>query len=259
MSDVERFRRLYDEQLRTEAETPSQIDVVRLGPLRLVTFAGGRGFVTYRDLTGAGQIDVLIAQALEHYRSDPRIRSVRWKARAHDHAPGLAEALIQNGFVAGAAESIMVGEAAALAVGEPTPGVSVRRVVTEDDVRAMSAMSDEAFGDEPSDEMADALLRRLALNDGMQLWVAEAEGRMVGAGRLEPVPDSDFAGFWGGSVLKEWRGRGIYRALTRARARAALELGRTLIHSDSTEHSRPILERSGLLKVSSATAYVWER
>ena len=43
----------YDRQLRTDAETPSAIAVERLGPLRLVSFAGGRGFVTYQDLDGA--------------------------------------------------------------------------------------------------------------------------------------------------------------------------------------------------------------
>lgn len=91
----------------------------------------------------------------------------------------------------------------------------------------------------------------------MELWVAEAHGEMVSAGRLEPVPDSDFAGIWGGSTLEQWRGRGIYRALTAARARSALALGKTLIHSDSTEFSRPILERSGLVKVSTTTPYTW--
>src|SRR5688500_1664540 len=43
----------YDEQLRTDAETPSALVVEQLGPLRLVDFGGGRGFVTYRDLGGA--------------------------------------------------------------------------------------------------------------------------------------------------------------------------------------------------------------
>ncbi|GIU57344.1 hypothetical protein NicSoilC12_30930 [Arthrobacter sp. NicSoilC12] len=38
----------YDQQLRTDAETPSAIAVEQLGPLRLVTFAAGRGFVTYQ-------------------------------------------------------------------------------------------------------------------------------------------------------------------------------------------------------------------
>jgi predicted GNAT family acetyltransferase len=91
----------------------------------------------------------------------------------------------------------------------------------------------------------------------MELWVAEHDGRIVSAGRLEPVPDTDFAGIWGGSTLPEWRGRGLYRAITAARARAALRLGKTLIHSDSTAYSRPILERYGFLQVSTTTPYHW--
>jgi ribosomal protein S18 acetylase RimI-like enzyme len=82
---------------------------------------------------------------------------------------------------------------------------------------------------------------------------------MVSAGRLEPVESTDFAGIWGGATLPQWRGRGIYRALTAARARSALRRGKTLLHSDSTEDSRPMLERSGLVKVSSTTPYEWVR
>jgi predicted GNAT family acetyltransferase len=93
----------------------------------------------------------------------------------------------------------------------------------------------------------------------MELWVAEHQGSMVSAGRLEPVPDTEFAGIWGGATRAEWRGQGIYRAVTAARARAALARGKTLIHSDSTEYSRPILERYGLLRVSTTTPYRWRR
>ena len=135
----------------------------------------------------------------------------------------------------------------------------MRRITAEADVRAMSAMQDEVFGDPVSDEMADALLRRLGLDDGMELWIAEADGEIVSAGRLEPVPGTDFAGIWGGATREAWRGRGIYRALTAARARSALAAGKTLIHSDSTEFSRPILERSGLVAVSTTTPYNWSR
>jgi len=53
MDDRPALLRAYDEQLRTDAETPGTLSVVRLGPLRLATFAGGRGFVTYQDLGGA--------------------------------------------------------------------------------------------------------------------------------------------------------------------------------------------------------------
>ena len=226
----------YDAQLRTDAETPSATSVVRLGPLRLVTFAGGRGFITYRDLDGANAdgIRELVAGALAHYTVDLGIRRVEWKTRGHDHAPGLHEALLDHGFVPGEPESIMLGEARMLAVDVRLPeGVTLRRVTEEADVRAMSAMADEVFGDPVSDDMADALLRRLSMRDGMELWVAESQGQIVSAGRLEPVASSDFAGIWGGATRAQWRGRGIYRALTAARARSALAMGKTLINSDS--------------------------
>jgi len=257
-----RLLALYDEQLRGESETPSAVAVTLLGPLRLVTFAGGRGFVTYRDLGDADELRIggLVDAALEHYRADPGISRVEWKTRGHDRAPGLIDALLRNGFVAEERESIMIGDASALADEVPLPpGVTLRRLTEEADVRAMSAMQDEVFGDPVSAEMADALLRRLARDDGMQLWVAEAQGEIVTAGRLEPVAGSDFAGIWGGATRESWRGRGIYRALTAVRARATLDAGKTLIHSDSTEFSRPILERSGLVAVSTTTPYRWTR
>jgi hypothetical protein len=252
----------YDEQLRTDAETPSALAVARLGPLRLVTFAGGRGFVTYKDLAGADSetIQSLVREAVAHYRRDPGINRIEWKTRGHDHAPGLYDALLNNGFTADDPESIMIGEAHTLAVDVPVPaGVQLRRVAAEADVRAMCAMQAAVFEDPSSDDVADALLHQLTLDDGMELWVAESQGQIISAGRLEPVRGSEFAGIWGGATTPEWRGHGIYRALTAARARSALRVGKTLIHSDSTEYSRPILERSGLIRVSTTTPYRWRR
>jgi ribosomal protein S18 acetylase RimI-like enzyme len=234
--------------------------VTRHGPLRLVTFSAGRGFVTYRDLGGADApaVQQLVRDALDHYRADPAIRRVEWKTRGHDRAPGLVEALLDNGFRPDPAESIMIGEARLLAVDVPLPeGVVLRSVIEEADIRAVSAMQDECFGEEASEEQADALVRRMSFGDGMEIWVAEVGGQIVSAGRLEPVAGSRFAGIWGGATRPEWRGRGIYRAVTAARARSALRIGKGLIHSDSTEYSRPILERSGLVKVSTTTPYHW--
>ncbi|RKR29976.1 GNAT family N-acetyltransferase [Arthrobacter oryzae] len=262
MTLSEEFLTAYDRQLRTDAETPSAIAVEHLGPLRLVTFAGGRGFVTYQDLGGASAQTIAqwVAEALAFYRSDPAIVRVEWKTRGHDYAPGLRETLLANGFEADETESIMIGPAGALTADvRLPPGISLRRITEEPDIRAMSAMQDEVFGDAVSAGNAEAILRRAALDDGMELWVAEHEGSIVSAGRLEPVPGTEFAGIWGGATRAGWRGQGIYRALTAARARAAVTLGKTLIHSDSTEYSRPILERYGLLRVSTTTPYYWRR
>ncbi|WP_406832098.1 GNAT family N-acetyltransferase [Pedococcus sp. KACC 23699] len=260
--------RAYDDQLRDEAETPSAIAVERLGPLRLATFLGGRGFITYSTLAQDGRpateasVVALVDGALAHYEADPTITRVEWKTRGHDHAPGLHEALVARGFVADEPESVMVGEARLLAVDvELTDDVVVRQVTDEDDVRAMCDMQAEVFGDSPqfAASMLEQVLHRLRTRDDMEMWVAEVDGEIVSAGRLEPVGGTEFAGIWGGATRPGFRGRGIYRALTAARARSALAHGKRYLNSDSTEFSRPILERSGLVKVSTTTPYEWRR
>lgn len=88
MATLKEYLGAYDQQLRTDAETPSAFAVTRLGPLRLVTLVGGRGFVTYRDLGGAdgAVIGRWVEGALAHYHEDPGITRVEWKARGHDRA-----------------------------------------------------------------------------------------------------------------------------------------------------------------------------
>ncbi len=260
MPTADEFLAAYDAQLRTEAASASTVE--RLGPLYLATYLGGRGWITYVDLAGADAPTIRgwVGEALAYFREQPEITRVEWKTRGHDVAPGLHDCLLEHDFLPGEPESIMIGEARLLAHEVPLPdGVSLRRVTSETDVRAMCVMDSIAFGDDDAEEMTQALLHRLGLADGMELWVAEADGEMISAGRLEPVAGTDFAGLWGGATLPQWRRRGIYRALTARRARSALALGKTLLQSDSTEFSRPILERSGLIKVSTTTPYEWRR
>lgn len=251
----------YDEQLRTDAEASDAVEVTRHGPLHLIVLAGGRGFVTYRDLQGATADTVrrLVSEAVAHFAANPAITTVEWKTRGHDVAPGLHEALLVNGFVPADPESIMIGEARLLVSAVPTPeGVHLRRVTDEADVRAMAAMHAEVFGRSVEDD-GDSLVRRLTLQDGIELWIAEARGQVVSCGRMEPVAGSQFAGLWGGATRPEWRGLGLYRALTAERARAALRKDKTLMYSESTEYSRPILERQGFITVSTTTPYHWSR
>ncbi|WP_310153123.1 GNAT family N-acetyltransferase [Phycicoccus sp. 3266] len=258
--------RAYDEQLRVEVA--SAVGVERIGPLHCATYLGGRGFITYRSLNADGEpateerVRELVEAALAHYEQDPSTARVEWKTRGHDHAPGLHEALVGAGFVPDEPESVMVGEARLLAYDVDLPeGVVVRQVTDEGDVRRMLAMQAEVFGDSPefAAEIEEQVFHRLRTRDDMEMWVAEVGGEVVSAGRLEPVEGTEFAGIWGGATRPEWRGRGIYRALTSARARSALRHGKRYVNSDSTEFSRPILEQSGLVKVTTTTPYEWRR
>lgn len=249
----------YDDSLRTAAEMLGAHTVSRIGPLWLATFAEGRGFVSYRDLSGANSASIrwLVARAVTHFESAPGVVEVEWKTRSHDDAPGLEAALVEHGFVPGVAESVMVGTAESLAVEVPVPeGVLLRRITSERDVRRMAQMQSEVFGEPPQFEQ---LLAEVDGDHKVEYWIAEAAGEVISAGRLNPVPDTVFAGIWGGATRPEWRGKGIYRALTAARARSALRNGKTLIHSDSTQDSRQILERYGFTHITDTVPYEFYR
>ncbi len=249
----------YDRSLRAESEMHGATQVTRIGPLWLGTFPGGRGLISYSDLAGANSaaIRALVARAVEYLELHPEIVEVEWKTRGHDHAPGLDEALREHGFEPGPVESVMVGQAASLAVEVPLPdGVVLRRITAEDDIRRMAKMQAEVFG---SSVPIEGLLAAAASDRGDEFWIAEAAGEVVSAGRMIPVAGTEFAGIWGGATHPAWRGHGIYRALTAARARSALRAGKTLIHSDSTPYSRPILERYGFTHITDTTPYQLQR
>jgi ribosomal protein S18 acetylase RimI-like enzyme len=256
----------YDEQLRTVAETWSALEYEQHGPLFWAKYRGGRGFVSYRSLGNRteDELEQLIVDTVEHYAADPEIGQFEWKTRGHDEVPQLHAVLTKHSFVAEEPESVMVGEAYLVATDVPLPqGVSLRRVTERADVEAIARMQALVFGDPPDSVPAkvDSTLERLTASaaDGFELWMAEADGQVVSAGRIEPVPGTDFAGIWGGATLPEWRGRGIYRALTAKRAQAALRADKRFINSDSTEFSRPILERAGFRRITTTTPYIWRR
>lgn len=260
MSDPARLLADYDRQLRGPSEVADAKRTFRLGPLWIGVFAGDAGFIGYRDLGGlsARGVRALVRAATAVLAADTTIARIEWKTRGHDDAPGLHDALVEAGYHPQEPESIMIGAARLLALDLPVPdGVVLRLATSQEDVRRASFAADRVFGEEPNEARAAEMLDRIA--DGDELWMAEAGGEVVSTGRLSPVAGTDFAGIWGGATRADWRRRGVYRALTAARARSAIRLGKRFITSDSTEFSRPILERSGFVRVSSTTPYEWHR
>jgi hypothetical protein len=257
--------RAHDEDLRSASEVGGADRHERLGPLWLAWF-GDQGFVTYRDLGGAqGRVlDDVIASAVERFAADPRIGQFEWKMRGHDLPDDLDVHLAAAGLVADDAETVMIGEAEGLA-GDIAlgPGVVLRRAgETGDlaaDVAAVGRLHREVFGPD-SPNLDERLLRKLTESpDSQELWMAEEGGSVVCAGRLARIPGTRFAGLFGGATATSARHRGIYRALTSARAGSALAMGATLVYAECTPFSRPILERSGLIEVTSTTPWVWRR
>ncbi|MBV1848776.1 GNAT family N-acetyltransferase [Catellatospora tritici] len=250
----------YDAQLRAHVPPilPAGVTVEHDGPVtRMVGFDHG-GFVTYRDVSGldSAELDALIARQRDYFAA--RGERVEWKLHGHDLPADLSERLVAAGFEPEEPETVVIGLAAPLAQPPVLPeGVTLREVNSRADLDRIAAM-EEAVWNEGRLWLAEGLEKEIAADpDSVTVVVAEAGGEVVSAGWIRYVPGTDFAGLWGGSTLAQWRGRGIYKALVAYRAIRAIERGYSYLQVDASPDSRPILNRLGLISITTTTPYVW--
>jgi GNAT superfamily N-acetyltransferase len=207
---------LFDEQMRRRA-----------APDCLVVGNGWSGVIWP---PADGDIEPLVARMRE------LPGHVEWKYYSHD-GPELRERLLAAGLVPENEETVVVAEAAAIA--RPPDDVELRE--SKEDFEDIAA---RVFG------------IRYGLPGNAVAIVAYVDGEPVSGGRVDFEPDVEFAGFYGGITLPEFRGRGLYRAVVARRAEIARERGYRWLYSDALPTSRPILERLGFVALTTTTPFV---
>ncbi|MFI5833046.1 GNAT family N-acetyltransferase [Micromonospora sp. NPDC051300] len=259
--DARALREAYDSQIRPELPNPvpAGVTIERDGPLFRVLGLDQRGFLTYRTLGGlaGAELDALIARQVDVFRA--RGEAVEWKLAGHDEPADLADRLRAAGFVPEDQETVVVGPVAPLAAAVPVlpEGVRLREVTSRADLERIAAMEEEVWHDDRS-HLVTGLAREIEADpQSIVIVVAEAGGTVVSAGWVRFEGDTGFVSLWGGSTLPQWRKKGIYRALVGHRARLAQQRGKTLVQVDCSPDSRPILERLGLVAVTTTTPYVY--
>ena len=138
-------------------------------------------------------------------------------------------------------------------------GISLREVSERRDFERIEAHERAVWGD-ASHSLADADElegERTADPEAIAFVVAEADETVVCAGWVRFLAGTEFATLWGGSTLKAWRSRGIYRAVVAHRAQLAAARGFRYLEVDASSESRPILERLGFDAVTTTTPYIW--
>ncbi|MEV6104300.1 GNAT family N-acetyltransferase [Streptomyces sp. NPDC051940] len=250
------YRAAYDAQLRARLRSGTPVD--RVGPVLRKVLPGQGGLILYQDLGGldGAELDAFIAAQREYFAGLGL--AVEWKYHGHDRPADLPDRLRAAGFEPEERETVIVGETAAVAGEVRLPdGVELREVTSRADLERIGVLNQAVWGGDWS-WLVDALADEVAgQGDPCVVVTAEAEGTVVCAAWVRFHTGTDFASFWGGSTLPEWRGKGLYRALVAHRANLALARGHRYVQVDALDTSRPILTRLGLLPVATTTPYVW--
>lgn len=254
----------HDRLLRGDPEVVGADDVVVEDGLWLAVF-GEEGFVTHRALgeRSAAALDTLVGQVIAHFAARS-VSQFEWKTRSHDVGNDrLVDALQRAGLRPEPVETVMIGETERLLgpveIPEPlvlrkagTGGVELR-----DDVEAVDALHAAVF-ENHQHGFGERLMAELTEHpDHRELWLVSDGTQAISAGRVEF--SGAVAGLFGGATLPQWRGRGLYRAMTAARARSAARIGCELMYAECTPFSEPILRSAGLRAVTTTTPYLWQR
>jgi GNAT superfamily N-acetyltransferase len=187
-------------------------------------------------------------------------RGFEWKVYSHDQPPELLTRLRERGFKIGEEEALMVLDLQELPprLLAPAPeGVTVRAVTDDHGISHFLSLESTIWGQSTTTQE----FLQSSLNDQLQrnlAFVAYVEQNPIGSGRVSAYPQSCFAGLWGGSVLSEFRGRGVYRALLSARIQHAKKFNSVrFLRVDALPTSRPILERYGFKRLGSTWPADW--
>jgi hypothetical protein len=156
----------------------------------------------------------------------------------------LADRLLGLGLIEDSPSQAMV-----LQEGPPAvAGIEARPVASVEELRAASLIAHEAFEDRPErlEAVLDDLENHWANYEGklQTTFLAFVDGEPVGAARSVYL-ESPVILLVSGSVLASARGRGVYRALVRARWDDAVARRTPTLLVFAGPMSRPILERVG--------------
>ncbi|WP_134767412.1 GNAT family N-acetyltransferase [Nocardioides sp. 1609] len=243
---------------------PDDADVVRSDRLLLVRWPDYFGAPpNLLWVAGSAPVDGVLDEALALVRAWELDELVVW---VRLDAPAVLEgALSARGAVTSETLDVF-----ALDLGPDLPGLDVPRDVevrwqadeatTRDALRVAIAAFEE--GSLPSDERVGELAAQAAADHGAgraSTAVAYLEDRAVGSGGLTfaGAGGHDVARLWGGGVVPDARGRGVYRAVLAARLDLARTRGASMaLVKGRVETSGPILRRAGFAVFGRERSYV---
>jgi GNAT superfamily N-acetyltransferase len=241
-------------ELRAFAETPDRFteigeDVQRADDGRACILYGP----TFAAVSGVNVAAAEVRSLLTEVRAlaGATRRSI-WLLGPSTRPPGLAARLRALGLADPVDRTPTLHCLALTTEPPPVGGVDVRRAETLDDYAAATAVQWDAFATPPERRLSPRQLEhafRVQQQRGhLATFLGLADGRPAAVGRLVRSPRGGY--LIGGAVAAWARGRGLYRALVRARYEHAAGWGTpALVTQAAPTTSLPILLRLGFQEV----------
>lgn len=232
--DIEERRQVRIPGFRRE-ETPQLV--------RMIDEAGEYAYIAWSNLQPEA-VDAAIEAEMAHFSALGQ--EFEWKTYSHDVPTNLMERLQAHGFMVEENEAIMAIDLTDLGPAPvPTAHLRIRRIDDPLDMGDYGIVERQVWGDDTNTFIGHLSVSLRDHPDYQSIYVAYVDDRPVSAARVNFSIGSSFASLWGGSTVKEFRGRGIYSAMLDLRLREARARGYSFATIDAGPMSRPIVERRG--------------
>jgi GNAT superfamily N-acetyltransferase len=258
-NDADRVRRLFSQQVRQGTASDGTGNLVTATP-HVVRWSAD-GDVGWSEIAWSRldetNADQVIATQTEFFSSSAQ--RFAWRVYDADLPKDLGSRLEVAGFHYSFTSELMIARVADVprAVDLPS-GVSLVSANDPIGIDRLIEVHEKVFEIDHS-QLRRSLLAQLESSPGVsELLVVMVDGGPVSSARVEFLPDREFASLWGGSTIREWRGRGLFRALVARRAQLAADRGYTYLYVTASSHSRPILEHLSFESFGSVSTYMWE-
>jgi len=225
----------------------------RIEDERFVLYMGRRANwnVAQRFRFEAGEVDA-VRSAIHELLRDRGRTGCAWEIGSAARPQGLEQLLLARGLTVDEDDHQQTGMVLDSDPGPAPPGIAVRVAQTWDDHASAERIATRAFGgEEPTPEQVDELL---ATRDPARVrrYLASIGGQDVASATATFAEHGVVLN--AGATLPEWRGRGAYRALVRARFDDAVAAGTPVLVTQAGAMSRPTLERMGFRAVCRVVA-----
>lgn len=242
---------IYNEYERKGSNLDSYKKVVTPELVKFVSEQKYGSHIAYFELTN-GNMDRVIQQEVNYF-SELGL-SFEWKIYDTDLPVSIGEKLQFYGFKKEEPESFM-----ALGL-DSLPEFDIENdlcfeVNDEKGIRDAISIQEQVWGGDYSGQLAQLVSAKKSSPDDLTIYVVYENSFPVASGWIAYTPDSPFSGIWGGSTLKESRGKGYYSNLLHKRISDAIKRGKKYLVIDASAMSRPIVEKYGFQFVATTIPY----